>query len=60
MEDPDDIEAMVTMMKFIEELVKTEPMREFYGSLIQPGPEDDWEHTRGQRTTASTTRREPA
>ena len=43
MEDPDDIEAMVTMMKFIEVLVKTEPMREFYGSLLQPGPEDDWE-----------------
>ena len=49
MEDPDDMEAMVTMMKFIEELVKTEPMKEHYGPLIQPGPEDDWE--RYARTT---------
>ena len=44
MEHPEDIHAMVSMMRFIEKLVKTRSMKEYYGPLVQPGSEDDWEH----------------
>jgi len=42
LEDPDDLKAMVEAMQFIDELVHKEPAKEFYGALIQPGPEEDW------------------
>lgn len=51
LEHPDDIAAMVSMMKFADELAKTGPMREFYGPLFQPGPGEDW--ARYARTTYS-------
>jgi choline dehydrogenase len=40
--DPGDIEAMRRAMQFYCDLVQTEPMRTYYGPLIQPGPNDDW------------------
>jgi choline dehydrogenase len=42
LEDPTDLKAMVTAMEFIVELVAKDPAKEFYGSLVQPGPRDDW------------------
>ncbi|HJM43567.1 MAG TPA: GMC family oxidoreductase, partial [Nitrospinota bacterium] len=49
LEHPDDIDAVVSMMKFADGLAKTGPMREFYGPLFQPGPGEDW--ARYARTT---------
>lgn len=42
LEHPEDLKAMVEAMKFIDELVHRPVIKEFYGPLIQPGPEDDW------------------
>ncbi len=42
LEDPADIEAMVTVMRFIDTLAKTKAMSEFYGPLFLPGPDEDW------------------
>ncbi len=42
LEHPGDIEAMLTTMKFIAELVGGESMREFYGPLLQPRSNEDW------------------
>lgn len=38
LEHPDDLNAMVSMMQFADDLAKTGPMREFYGERIDPGP----------------------
>jgi choline dehydrogenase len=42
LEHPEDLKSMVGAMKFIDELVHKDGCKEFYGSLIQPGPDDDW------------------
>lgn len=42
LEDPSDVHAMLSAMEFIEKLTRTSGMKEFYGSLRNPGPQDDW------------------
>ncbi len=42
LEDPGDINAMVSIMKFITELVQDKSMEEYYGPLLQPPPGEDW------------------
>ena len=42
LEDPRDRERMVSAMEFVRELARTSPMREFYDSLVLPGPHEDW------------------
>ncbi|MDP7387034.1 MAG: GMC family oxidoreductase, partial [Nitrospinota bacterium] len=42
LEDPEDAAAIVSAMRFVERLAGTGPMREFYGPLLQPGPDEDW------------------
>jgi choline dehydrogenase len=42
LQDPQDIEAMLTAMRFVEDFVDHDLMRPFYGALIQPGPGKDW------------------
>ena len=42
LEHPADIQKMVAAMEFIRDLTRTSPMREFYGELRNPGPEEDW------------------
>lgn len=42
LEDPEDIRAMVGLMKISVEFANTEPMREYYGPLMLPGARDDW------------------
>ncbi len=42
LEDPLDREKMVSAMGFVRELARTSPMKEFYGSLAAPGPDEDW------------------
>ncbi len=43
LEHPEDLKAMIEAMQFIDEMVHKGPAREFYGPLIQPEPNDDWE-----------------
>ena len=33
---------MVAAMEFIRDLTRTSPMREFYGELRNPAPDEDW------------------
>lgn len=42
LEDPGDVKAMVGAMEFISELVEGDPVKEYYGPLIQPTPAEDW------------------
>jgi choline dehydrogenase len=42
LEDPDDLKAMVSAMEFIAQLVHSEPAKEYYGPLFQPGRGEDW------------------
>lgn len=42
LENTGDIQAMVSAMEFIAELVAGDPAKEFYGPLIQPRPAEDW------------------
>ena len=42
LEDPEDIKAMVSAMGFVEALVHSDPVGEFYGPQLQPGSGDDW------------------
>jgi choline dehydrogenase len=42
MEDPGDINAMVSIMKFIAGFVQDKSMEEYYGRLLQPPPGEDW------------------
>jgi choline dehydrogenase-like flavoprotein len=42
LEHPEDLKAMVEAMQFIDELVHRPEIKEFYGPLIQPGPDEDW------------------
>ena len=43
LQHPDDIAAMVRAMQFIQDFVEHDLLSPFYGSLMQPGPSDDWE-----------------
>jgi choline dehydrogenase len=40
--DPEDVRAMLAGMEFVRDLARTEPMREYYGPLIEPKPGEDW------------------
>lgn len=40
--DPEDIEAMVSAMRFLHELVSDESMHAYYGDLLSPSPDEDW------------------
>jgi len=42
LEDPEDVRAMVQALRFVDDMVHHGPAKEFYGPLIQPGPEQDW------------------
>ncbi len=43
LEHPDDIRRMIAAMRFVERLVNTEPLSEFFGEFISPGSNEDWE-----------------
>ena len=42
LEDPRDIRAMVSAMKFVQQLASTEPLNRYCGALFSPDPEEDW------------------
>ena len=42
LEDPRDIRAMVSAMKFVQQLANTEPMNRYCGTLFSPSPDEDW------------------
>ncbi len=42
LEHPADVKKMVAAMEFIRDLTRTSPMREFYGELRNPAPDEDW------------------
>ena len=44
LEHPEDIRRMIAAMRFVERLVKTEPLSEFFGEFISPGSDEDWEN----------------
>jgi choline dehydrogenase len=44
LEDPRDIEAMTTAMRFVYDLAQHDSMKLYYGPLIQPGPKEHWAH----------------
>ena len=43
LQDPGDIAAALRAMRFIHELVDDDSLRAYFGPLMQPGPEEDWE-----------------
>lgn len=43
LKDPADVDAVLRTMRFITELVAHPALASFYGPLIQPGPEEDWD-----------------
>jgi choline dehydrogenase len=42
LEDPRDIRAMVSAMKFVQQLANTQPLNKYCGALFSPDPEEDW------------------
>ena len=42
LEDPRDIRAMVSAMKFVQQLANTEPLNRYCDTLFSPSPEEDW------------------
>ena len=42
LEHPKDIQAMVSAMKFVQQLAATEPLDQFCGELFSPSPDEDW------------------
>jgi len=42
LEHPQDIQAMVAAMEFVQWLAATEPMNRYCGELFSPTPEEDW------------------
>ena len=42
LEHSKDIQAMVSAMKFVQQLAATEPMDSFCGELFSPSPDEDW------------------
>jgi choline dehydrogenase len=43
LQDPDDVGAVLRAMRFVQRLAATPPLDQFYGALIQPGPDEAWE-----------------
>jgi choline dehydrogenase len=43
LEHPNDIAAMLDAMRFVQRLAATEPLSQFFGELISPGANEDWE-----------------
>jgi choline dehydrogenase len=42
LEDPRDVQAMLSAMRFIQDLVSEGAPAEYYGALLQPAPDQDW------------------
>jgi len=42
LEHPKDIRAMVSAMKFVQQLAATEPLSHYCGELFSPAPNEDW------------------
>jgi choline dehydrogenase len=42
LEDPGDVEAMLSAMHFMYDLTQHDSMGKYYGQLLQPAPKDDW------------------
>src|SRR4029078_7227995 len=42
LENPEDLKAMLEAMQFMNDVVRRQEIKEFYGPLIQPGPGEDW------------------
>jgi len=42
LEDPRDIGAMLSAMKFVQQLASTEPLNRYCDTLFSPSPEEDW------------------
>jgi choline dehydrogenase len=42
LEHPQDINAMLAAMKFVQRLAATEPMDKHCGALLSPSPDEDW------------------
>jgi choline dehydrogenase len=42
LEDPRDIRAMVSAMKFVQQLANTDPLNRYCDTLFSPSPEEDW------------------
>src|ERR1043166_5878111 len=42
LEDPRDIQAMLSAMKFVQRLAATEPLDQYCGELFSPAPGEDW------------------
>jgi choline dehydrogenase len=43
LEDPADLAAMLTAMGFVRRLTELPRLAEFFGPLVQPGPEERWD-----------------
>jgi choline dehydrogenase len=43
LQDPDDMRAMLDGMRFVADLVGHPRLAAFYGDLVTPGPDEDWE-----------------
>ncbi|HKY09122.1 MAG TPA: GMC family oxidoreductase N-terminal domain-containing protein [Candidatus Binatia bacterium] len=42
LEHPQDIQAMMAAMRFVQRLAATPPMSDYCGELFSPGPAEDW------------------
>ena len=42
LEDPGDVAAMTSAMRFVHALTQHASLADYYGPLIQPGPVEDW------------------
>jgi choline dehydrogenase len=42
LEHPNDIQAMLAAMKFVQRLAETAPMSDYCGELFSPSPAEDW------------------
>ena len=43
LQHPDDVAAVLRAMRFIHDLVDHESLRDYFGPLLQPAEDDDWE-----------------
>jgi choline dehydrogenase len=42
LQNPEDLKAMLAGMQFVYDFVQGESMKDLYGPLLLPGPDDDW------------------
>ena len=42
LQDPADVEAMLTAMRFIADMIQDESMKAYYGPMLHPAPGEDW------------------